>query len=143
MIEVGNELLGSYLWGAYRAFFVLVEEKLQEYPIGAETLHIMLTLYNQGSLQQKELVRYFNKDKATLGRRLAKLEKEGLVKRIEDPADKRTKLVKLTEKGREKETEFRDIMRSIEDRIKSELSRTELKQFTRTIAKIHQILNRE
>jgi DNA-binding MarR family transcriptional regulator len=49
-----------------------------------------------------------------MGQLVADLEKKGYVERVEDPADGRARLVRLTKKGRRHVRDAREIIREIE-----------------------------
>jgi DNA-binding MarR family transcriptional regulator len=61
---------------------------------------IMADLLKQDGIAQQDLAISTIKDKGTITRGLQGLEKEGLLKRQVNPADRRNKLIFLTEKGR-------------------------------------------
>lgn len=140
MLEDKDEPLGRYLSVAYRAFFSQVDSRLKDSGIDAEELYLLMALFRDEPLHQKKLCDIFNRDKATVGRRLERLENDGLITRGEDPEDRRNKLVRLTEKSRRKRPEFRKIFESIEDEIRDELSQEEIEQFLTSIKKICKVL---
>jgi MarR family transcriptional regulator, temperature-dependent positive regulator of motility len=53
--------------------------------------------------------------KQGIGQLVADLEKKGYVERVEDPVDRRAKLVRLTKKGRHHVREAREIIGEIEE----------------------------
>lgn len=61
---------------------------------------IMADLLKEDGIAQQDLAISTIKDKGTITRGLQGMEKEGLLKRKVDPADRRNKLIYLTSKGR-------------------------------------------
>lgn len=64
-----------------------------------EMLQIMSSLWAEQGISQQELARRTAKDKACLTNLMQNLERKGYVCRREDPKDRRTKRVYLTEEG--------------------------------------------
>lgn len=65
---------------------------------------ILVDLWMQDGLRQQDLVSSVIKDKGTIARALENLEKQGIVTRETDEADRRNKLIYLTPKGRKLKT---------------------------------------
>jgi DNA-binding MarR family transcriptional regulator len=64
--------------------------------------------------RSSELAERAGMTKQGMGQLVADLEKKGYVERVEDPADGRAKLVRLTKKGRRHVRDAREIIREIE-----------------------------
>lgn len=64
-----------------------------------EMLQIMSSLWTEQGISQQELAKRTAKDKACLTNLMQNLERKGYVCRREDPKDRRTKRVYLTEEG--------------------------------------------
>ena len=97
-----NEIPISYLiYQADRALHHNINLSLQRagIPIIIEQWAVMRELFNKNKLTQQELANITRKDKTTLTRLIDTLEKNGWVKRIADPLDRRKKLVCYTEKA--------------------------------------------
>ncbi|NIQ05943.1 MAG: MarR family transcriptional regulator [Candidatus Korarchaeota archaeon] len=140
MDEEKIEALGKYLSVAYKAFFSLLDERLDAYEIGAEELHLLIPIYKEGRLPQKTVCEIFHQDKATIARRLEQLEQKGFIRREEDPKDRRRKLIYLTQKSESKRPEFRKILKAIERNLRAELSQEEVETFLLIMKKICRIL---
>lgn len=63
--------------------------------------NILFQLCKNGSMTMGELSKSINRDKSTTTVLVRKLEKEGLVRSEADSADKRSRILSLTEKGAE------------------------------------------
>lgn len=68
---------------------------------------LILRLLHQDDVSQDELAGDFLLDKGTVARTIAKLEEAGYVTRSVDDEDRRVKRVRVTDKARELEPEFR------------------------------------
>lgn len=134
------EPIGKYLSIAYKAFFSLLDERLETYEIGAEGLHLLFPVYKEEGISQKRLCEIFFQNKATIARRLEQLENNGFIRREEDPDDRRQKLIHLTQKSTNKRPEFRKVLKSIEHDLRANLSQEEVETFLQIIKKICQVL---
>jgi DNA-binding MarR family transcriptional regulator len=65
-----------------------------------EMHQIMASLWRKDGINQQELADLTLKDKASMTFLIDNLTKRGLVKRTEDPLDRRSKLIYLTSKGK-------------------------------------------
>ncbi len=140
MKEKESEPLGRYLSVAYRSFFSVLDDRLRDHEIDSEELHLLLALYKRDGRQQKELGDMFNLDKATMARRLEGLEKKGYVRREEDEDDRRRKVVYLTAKARERRSEFREVLESVDDEIKEKLLRGDIENLLLNLKRICRVL---
>lgn len=143
MDEEKIESLGKYLSVAFKAFFSLLDKKLNSYDIGAEDLHLLIPIYKDDGLSQKQLCEMFHHDKATIARRLEHLENKNYLNREEDPEDRRRKLIHLTQKSKDKRQEFVKILKSIECNLRTALSSEEVEMFLEILKKVSQILRRD
>ena len=78
-----------------------------------EMLQVLSSLWHEQGITQQVLAERTAKDKACLTNLMNKLEKKGYVRREEDPTDRRSKLVFLTNEGEE----FRNQIRPILDQV--------------------------
>lgn len=69
----------------------------------------MLFLLRNDQLNQEKVAETLNLDKATVGRAVVKLMKEGYVSRSRDPNDKRAYILNVTEKGKDMELVIKKI----------------------------------
>lgn len=78
-----------------------------------EMLQVLSSLWHKQGITQQVLAERTAKDKACLTNLMNNLEKKGYVRREEDPTDRRSKLVFLTNEGEE----FRNQIRPILDQV--------------------------
>lgn len=78
-----------------------LDQQLRRYGLTDASWRPILLLGNlEMPIRQGELVRLLDMDAPSLARLLETLERDGLVERVEDPADRRSKLVRISEPGR-------------------------------------------
>ncbi|MBK5721476.1 MarR family transcriptional regulator [Dysgonomonas sp. Marseille-P4677] len=120
----------------------IIHRKIREHNIDVtfEMLHIMRRLNIAAKVNQQELANLTYKDKSSLSYLIKNMEKRGLVKREEDPTDKRSKLVLLTKKGEELHDEIRIIIENVYSEIEKNINKEHIqkcidymKEFTETI----------
>jgi DNA-binding MarR family transcriptional regulator len=61
---------------------------------------VLLELWNEDSLTQKQLLDRLDVEQATLANTLARMERDGLIERTPHPTDRRAQIIRLTELGR-------------------------------------------
>jgi DNA-binding MarR family transcriptional regulator len=66
----------------------------------------LLALYEQDGLTQAELCEHVQVEQPTMANTLARMQRDGLIERIPDPADSRRSLVLLTDRARQLEDEL-------------------------------------
>ncbi len=85
-----------------RAILKLHEARLK--PLGLQLAHlpVLISLEEQGALSIGELARIARVEAPSMVQLLARMERDGLVQREENPADKRSARISLTRKARAK-----------------------------------------
>lgn len=83
------------------------------------TLHIIKYLGDKAS--PKRLVQALDMSSGRIGNILTSLERQGLIKRIDDPEDIRKTIIKLTESGEEKIDRFDQDVSSEINKVKEEM----------------------
>ncbi len=78
------------------------EPRFQKLGISIGQLPVLGALKDGNALSQKELARRANIEQPTMAQLLARMERDGLIQRAPDPADKRSSLISLTAKARRK-----------------------------------------
>ncbi len=86
---------------ASRLFTRALQERLGRYGVSVAQWSMLLLLWEEESLTQKELSRRQQIEEPTATRTLQRMERDGLIRRIQDREDNRRRRVVLTERGRE------------------------------------------
>lgn len=83
-----------------RKMRLYAEHALAGQGVGFPEQVVLMHLAAHGTCRQEDLATHFHIDKGSIAKTVSKLEAKGLVSRVLNPADKREKLVELTEQGR-------------------------------------------
>ena len=86
---------------ASRLFARALQERLGRYGVSVAQWSMLLLLWEEESLTQKELSRRQQIEEPTAARTLQRMERDGLIRRVRDRDDSRRRRVVLTERGRE------------------------------------------
>lgn len=78
------------------------EVTLKEFGLTYPEWHVLTALRNGGSRTPGVLARYLEVSTGAMTSRLDMLEKDGLIRRVADPDDRRSVIVEITEAGRQK-----------------------------------------
>lgn len=128
--------IGKYLSIAHRAHTAQLDQKLKPYDISHGQVLLLIALYKQDGIYQKTLCDIYNINKAAVGRGLKKLKNINFITKKTDPKDKRRQLIYLTDKGREFQPKLKKVLNSIEAEMKADLTKEEIKIFSKVIKKI-------
>jgi DNA-binding MarR family transcriptional regulator len=88
------------LRGAYLTMHRQAEGEFARYAVTADQFVVLAALIDGTVLPQSEVCRRTYSDPNTMGAMLTLMETRGLVRRMRDPDDRRTRKVKLTPKGK-------------------------------------------
>lgn len=100
--------------------------------------NILFQLSANETLSMKDLASRINRDKSTTTVLVRKLEQENLVFTEADPKDKRSKNIRLTEKGREYNQKLGEISRKLISTFYADFTEEEKQQFLSLLLKINQ-----
>jgi DNA-binding MarR family transcriptional regulator len=126
-----------------RLFALGLQERIRPLGIAPAQFMVLLELWREDGVSQRELVRRLDVEQATIANTLARMERDGLVTRAPHSGDGRVKLIRLTAKARrleqdaiayanaqnrlalgdlsgEEQLQFLDLMRRVIDRMKNE-----------------------
>jgi DNA-binding MarR family transcriptional regulator len=111
-----RENIGRLLLRAQRDFDAELNARLRErgYPDVRLAHSALFAHIDPQGTRSSELAERAGMTKQGMGQLVGDLEKKGYVQRVEDPADRRAKLVRLTKKGRHHVHNAREIISEIE-----------------------------
>ena len=98
VIEDSTPQLGSV---AARLFSRALQARFAQHEVSAGQWPLLLYLWDQDGLSQKQLSRRVQIEEATTTRTLDRMERDGLVRRVRDESDRRRINVFLTEHGQQ------------------------------------------
>ena len=82
---------------AARGFARLSEARLKPLGFGIGYLPVLIALNNGRAKTQRDLARFARMEQPSMAQMLVRMERDGLIQRVPDPADGRSSLVTLTE----------------------------------------------
>ena len=85
---------------AARLFARALQERLSRHGVSVAQWSMLLLLWEEDGLTQRELGRRQRIEEPTAARTLHRMERDGLVRRLSDGGDRRRRRVVLTERGR-------------------------------------------
>lgn len=132
----------SHVRDAMRHF---VQRRLREENIDLtfEMLQVISTLMERGEINQQEIANLLNKDKTSITYLLDNLTKRGLVVRVEDPNDRRNKIIHMTDAGRKVTDLLIPIIEDLHATVIRGLSAEYLQNVTRSLLIIKSNLQEE
>lgn len=96
----------------------------------------LLALYEQDGLSQRELCERVRIEQPTMANTLQRMERDGLIRRLPDPADGRRSAVVLTERALGLEDDLVGAARNINSEATQNIAEDELAAFMATLARI-------
>lgn len=81
---------------AHRAFARIVDAPLRDLGFAMSQLPVLVALKKRQALSQSELARIARVEQSSMAQLLNRMERDGLIERVPDPADKRSRLISLT-----------------------------------------------
>src|SRR5436190_20343325 len=84
---------------AYRTFARIVDAQLRGLGLAMSQLPVLIVLKQGKPLPQAELARIAHVEQSTMAQLLNRMERDGLVERVADPDDRRSRLILLTERA--------------------------------------------
>ncbi|MGZ9719697.1 MarR family winged helix-turn-helix transcriptional regulator [Rhizobium miluonense] len=87
---------------ASRSFARLGERRVKALGFNIGQLPVLYLLRNGAQMSQKELAKFAKIEQPSMAQMLARMERDGLIRRTPDPTDGRSSLVSLTETALEK-----------------------------------------
>ncbi|WP_454917930.1 MarR family winged helix-turn-helix transcriptional regulator [Xanthobacter sediminis] len=104
------ETPGHYISRIARGLARIGDARLRPLGFATAQLPVLSALRNGARKSQTELARWAKVEQPTMAQLLARMERDGLVRREPDPADRRSSLVSLTADAQSKLAAGRDIL---------------------------------
>lgn len=135
MIEI-EKSVGFLLAKAYQRACAIFKEEFEHYDLTPQQFGLLAFLWQEDGLSQAELSAKSQIDRTTIGGLIDRLEKEGLVRRLPHPEDRRAYRICLSDNGKSLENELSILADRVKDRIVSPLSKQELATLLQLLEKI-------
>jgi DNA-binding MarR family transcriptional regulator len=94
------EAAGSWAKKYYLASRALMDSVLRPYDLGSTQWYVLYLLANDGPVNQRDLTRMLEIERATLSAVISALVRKGLIDQMPDPGDQRQKVLRITTAGR-------------------------------------------
>lgn len=101
MQQCHSDSIGRLMYTGTMALKKYLESRLRPYGLTAEQFHVLKNLAMNGGLPQSMVCEAVSKSPANITRILDRLEKKEYLERRDNPKDRRSSLVYLTDTGRE------------------------------------------
>ncbi len=98
--EPNLEAAGSWAKKYFLASRALMESVLRPYDLGNTQWYVLYLLANDGPINQRDLTRMLEIERATLSGVIGALVRKGLIDQMPDPDDQRQKVLQITTTGR-------------------------------------------
>jgi len=107
--NMGPHSIGRLLAHISKYTRSFMSRRLKRFGIGGPTYGYLFHLYHRDGITESELTRHMLVDKATTTRAVAKLEKEGYIRKEADMIDRRACRIFLTDKALSFEPELKEV----------------------------------
>ncbi|MDO4881404.1 MAG: MarR family transcriptional regulator [Capnocytophaga sp.] len=111
--------------------------KEKNIPINKEQFSVLIVLWKKDGCAQQVLSEYTNRDKPGITRLIDTMEREGLVYRKQDPFDRRSNKIYLTEKGQSLKEQVIASVKSTIKKAARGLTEEEAKKLRELLSKIY------
>lgn len=122
---------------AYRTFSRLVDGQLRELGFAMGQLPVLVALKHGAALPQGELARLARVEQPSMAQLLNRMERDGLVQRVPDPNDGRSKLISLTAQARKQLPKAKAVMDVTGEQATAGFSPQDLAQLTALMLRIN------
>ena len=112
-------------------------ELLQHYGLTDAFCYFLMMLYEQDGVTQSVLHKAIGIEQPTAVRTLGRMEREGLIKKVPSPEDKRATHIWLTEKGWQRQAAIEACAKELNDWAFGHLSPQEAKTLNTLLLKVH------
>ncbi|KAF1029637.1 MAG: Transcriptional activatory protein BadR [Burkholderia plantarii] len=125
-----------------RLFTRVVDRPLRELGFALSQVPVLGLLKEAGALSQAELARRVQVEQPSMAQLLNRMERDGLVCRVPDPADKRSRLISLTDGATQKLPEGRAVLDDASRTALDGLSDDEQQQLAMLLRRVNANLER-
>ncbi|MBB1601034.1 MarR family winged helix-turn-helix transcriptional regulator [Variovorax sp. UMC13] len=120
-----------------RGFTRLADDGLREFGFAVGQLPVLVSLKQQKALSQAELARIAQVEQPSMAQLLARMERDGLVERVPDPDDKRSRLISLTPLATRRLPKAKAVMDAHAQQVLEGFSAEDLAQLTALLTRLN------
>lgn len=132
--EAGHTL--KLLGHIHRSFHRVADPLLREHGFAMGQLPVLMALKDGLPHSQAELARLAQVEQPSMAQLLARMERDGLVQRVPDPEDRRSRRVLLTPECRARMHESRAVMQALGEEALQDFSAEERAELARLIRRL-------
>nr|WP_315430664.1 MarR family transcriptional regulator [uncultured Albidiferax sp.] len=132
------KLLGRVTRGFYR----LADVELRPFGLASGQLPVLVSLKNGQALSQAELARIAQVEQPSMAQLLNRMERDGLVERVADPQDKRSRLISLTSAAAERLPQAKRLMEGLTSQALAGFTPEEIAQLGAYLARMNDNIDR-
>lgn len=107
--------------------------RLKDYSITSNEASVLMSLKRKQEIHQDDLVKELQVDKSAVTRLIHKMEDKGLIKRKQDSIDRRQYIIKMTNKGKQKQELIDDAFNQKDIDLVKNLSSNEQQELRRML----------
>ncbi|TXI02627.1 MAG: MarR family transcriptional regulator [Rhizobium sp.] len=126
---------------ASRSFARLGERRVKALGFNIGQLPVLYMLRDGAQMSQKDLAKFATIEQPSMAQMLARMERDGLIRRTPDPADGRSSLVSLTEAARERLPAARKALDEGREAVLAGFSADEIQTLLRLMRRLNQNLD--
>ena len=127
---------------ASRSFARLGERRVKALGFNIGQLPVLYMLRNGAEMSQKDLAKFAKIEQPSMAQMLARMERDGLIRRTPDPTDGRSSLVSLTDAARERLPAARQALEEGREVVLAGFSADEVQTLLRLMRRLNQNLDR-
>ena len=143
MTDLKNKTLGYTLHYANRMAMTLLQKKIKKHQVAVGQFPILVHLWAEQGITQKSLCEHIRVEQPTLANTLKRMERDGLIRREPDEADKRQWRIYPTQRALGLKDRLQEKSRQVNQVITGRLTETETAEFIRLMGIITATLEDE
>lgn len=125
-----------------RTFARIVDAPLRELGFAIGQLPVLVALKNADALSQAELARLAQVEQSSMAQLLNRMERDGLVHRVADANDKRSRLISLTDPAQRRMPAAKSVMDATSRQALAGFSKAEKEQLAALLSRVNANLER-
>jgi len=119
-----------------RLFARALQERIAPLGLSTGTFPVLLVLWEDEGLTQRDLVARLDIEQATMANTLTRMERDGLITRQKDPTDGRVQRIWLTQRARQLHEPATQAANEVNETALSNLTEDEMQTFLDLIARV-------
>ena len=127
---------------ASRGLMRLAERRLKPFGASAGQLPVFYLLRDGGAMTQRDLARLARIEQPSTAQTLARMERDGLIRRVPDPTDGRSSLISLTKKALAKAPALREALHAGRAELVEGFSEAEIAMLCDLLRRLNRNLDR-